>query len=175
MHGPCTSNWSSNSYTGVQLLHSRSNDVELHILKYLWTFSQKENVLASFWVQRVLVTQQRPSRVMVTLRPSRVMVKCDIWSPPFFPHTKCFNAPYRALSADNEQITYIVQFLDVGNMFSVKSPDRTLQIIHLSQLVQPRMACYETDWCDVIGSVFLAVPPTVSGWRLMQKPREKST
>jgi hypothetical protein len=57
----------------------------------------QENTLACSWVQRVLVTQQRSSLVMV---------KCGACSDDFkhliaviFSHTKCFSAPYWAMSA----------------------------------------------------------------------------
>jgi hypothetical protein len=89
------------------------------ILWYLESNSQKENALASFWVQRVFVTQQTPSWVMV---------KCDvlfgwisnIWSPPFF--LSHYLKEHGAHT--NELITNLGQFLNVSNMFSVKFPDR---------------------------------------------------
>jgi hypothetical protein len=45
----------------------------------------------------------------------------NIWSPPFF----------LTLNVS----AHLGQFLNISNMFSVKSPDKTLQIVHLSRLV----------------------------------------
>jgi hypothetical protein len=72
---------------------------------------------------------------------------------------------------NNEQITYLGQFLNVSKIIRVRSPDKILQIVHLSRLgIKPRA------WkCDIIGSIFRAVPPAGSGWRLTQKPRQMST
>jgi hypothetical protein len=50
---------------------------------------------------------------------------------------------------NNQQITYLDQFLNVSNMFSVKSPDKTLQIVHWAAWEKPRMARYETDCLEM--------------------------
>jgi hypothetical protein len=124
-------------------------------------------------MQRVLVTQQRPSRNMV---------KCDWRLLGWF---QTFDRRHFLLALkdsahrtehwahESEQITTYASFW-TANMLSVKSPDKTLQFVHLSRLVEPRGR--PRNWkCDVMGSIFLAVPPAGSGWRLTQKPREKST
>jgi hypothetical protein len=60
---------------------------------------------------------------------------------------------------------------------SVKFPYKTQQIVHLSRWESnewpaTKLPAWESD---LMGSIFLAVPPAGSGWRLTQKPKEKST
>jgi hypothetical protein len=68
---------------------------------------------------------------------------------------------------NNEKITYfghVGPFLDISNMFSVKS-----LVKHCKSSIHELPAMKLTAWkFDVIGSIFHAVPPAGSDWRLMQ-------
>jgi hypothetical protein len=107
-HSPCYYEWIilSNSYCWIP--HSKIPGW-FQILKYLKLLFQRENALASFWVQRALVTQPKPSSKRNFL-PGLIS---NLIATIVFITLKVQRT---------ERITnHLPQFLNASNMFGVKS------------------------------------------------------
>jgi hypothetical protein len=130
---------------------------------YLESNPQKEHGFASFVVQRVLFTEQRPSKMRRWFQT--------------FDRRHFFTLMVHRTVQSTERITMnksptSASFWTSATCFvwNPRSKTATCPFESLGKSHE-----WPVTKCDLIGSIFLAAPPAESAWRLTQKPREKST